>query len=170
MRVHAHAEPSFVLYEVHPGIYKGNPPPNTPVDHSTRYNSAPLLMMSLLKRQNYRSHQRSLRAVESMLVTISFFFFPFYIASYHNSHFERCTETCTFPFPQVQTVDRPHRLIHRQLTFSQSMHANLQKIANRPTSNSSNLDRHNRANYRQKSPSCWESIRTRPKMENHLPL
>lgn len=75
--MHAGSCPCRTLFcpnEVHPGIYKGNPPPNTPVDHSTRYNSAPLLMMSLLKRQNYRSHQRSLRAVESMLVTISFFF------------------------------------------------------------------------------------------------
>lgn len=171
--MHAGSCPCRTLFcpnEVHPGIYKGNPPPNTPVDHSTRYNSAPLVNDESPQRQNYRSHQRSLRAVESMLVTIFFFFFPFYIASYHNPHFERCTETCTFPFPQVQTVDRPHRLIHRQLTFSQSIHANLQKIANRPTSNSSNLDRHNRANYRQKSPSCWESIRTRLKMENHLPL
>lgn len=171
--MHAGSCPCRTLFypnEVHPGIYKGNPPPNTPVDHSTRYNSAPLVNDESPQKTKLPVPPEKPQGSRKHACHYFLFFSLFYIASYHNSHFERCTETCTFPFPQVQTVDRPHRLIHRQLTFSQSIHANLQKIANRPTSNSSNLDRHNRANYRQKSPSCWESIRTRPKMENHLPL
>lgn len=170
MRVHAHAEPSFVLMRCIRVSTRETPHPI--------YSCRPFYPLQFCPLVNDESPQKTKLPVPPEKPQGSrkhachyfLFFFPFYIASYHNSHFERCTETCTFPFPQVQTVDRPHRLIHRQLTFSQSIHANLQKIANRPTSNSSNLDSHNRANYRQKSPSCWESIRTRLKMENHLPL
>lgn len=160
--------PSFVLMRCIRVSLQGKPP-NIPVDHSTRYNSLPLVNDESPSKAKLpvppEKPQRSRKACLSL-----FSLFLFYIASCHNSHFERVLRHALFPFPQVQTVDRPHRLIHLQLTFSQSIHASLQKIANWPTSNSSNPDRHNRANYRHKSPSCWELIRTRQKMENHLPL
>lgn len=78
--MHAGSCPCRTLFcpnEVHRVSTRETPRPNTPVDHSTRYNSAPLVNDESPQRQNYRSHQRSLRAVESMLVTI-FFFFPFF--------------------------------------------------------------------------------------------
>lgn len=103
MRVHAHAEPSFVLMRCI-RVSTRDPPPNTPVDHSTRYNSLPLVNDESPQRQNCQSHQRSLRAVESMLVTI--FFIPFYIASCHNSHFERVLRHALFRFHRSkQSID-----------------------------------------------------------------
>lgn len=78
--MHAGSCPCRTLFcpnEVHPGIYKRNPPPQYSCRPFYPLQFCPLVNDESPQRQNYRSHQRSLRAVESMLVTI-FFFFPFF--------------------------------------------------------------------------------------------
>lgn len=78
--MHAGSCPCRTLFcpnEVHPGIYKGNPPPQYSCRPFYPLQFCPLVNDESPQRQNYQSHQRSLRAVESMLVTI-FFFFPFF--------------------------------------------------------------------------------------------